>query len=94
MPIEPTSPRCADCSGCDAGGDRPNETVTEENTTPWAAVVAPLFVFLVPVALGVAGATLAGDDANRQLLGAIFGLGVGTGCSVGIVKLLRRLGRL
>ena len=57
-------------------------------------MAAPLFVFLVPVALAVVGAAWAGDNANFQLLGAIAGLGAGAGCSVGIVRLLRRLGKL
>jgi len=46
--------------------------------------------FLTPIVLAIFGATLAGETAGTQLLGAIAGLIVGMAASLGIARLLHR----
>ena len=74
----------AGCGGCaiepaDAAG----------GPAGWRLVAAAAGIFLLPLALAVGGAALAGPGGAAQLLGAIVGLAAGVGAAAIVGKILR-----
>ena len=59
----------------------------------WRMVLGSTAVFLLPLALAAAGAYLAGQNADRQVAGALIGLAAGVLVAKGISAWLRRHGK-
>ena len=76
----PQLPRCEDeCPICEDGSTRgrePSDTV-KGGLNGWGLALAAAVSFLLPLGLGLVGATLAGNGANRRFVGVCVGLGVG-----------------
>ena len=76
----PQPPRCeVECHICEDGsarGREPSDTV-KNGLSGWRLALAAAVSFLLPLGLGLVGATLAGNGANRRFVGVCIGLGVG-----------------
>jgi len=71
--------RCAGCPQDQAGS--PADAGGPEGLAGWRLAVRVVILFLMPLALAVAGAALAGTG-GKQLAGALVGLAVGLAASV------------
>ena len=76
----PQPPRCeAECHVCEDGSARSRESsdTVKSGLSGWRLALAAAVSFLLPLGLGLVGAGLAGNGADRRFVGVCVGLGVG-----------------
>ena len=79
----PQPPRCeAECHICEDGSAREPSDTVKSGLSGWRLALAAAMSFLLPLGLGLTGATLAGNGANRRFVGVCVGLGVGVAMAV------------
>ena len=72
--------RCEDeCSLCedDSARGRVHSDNIECGLSGWGLALAAVVSFILPLGMGIAGASLAGEGTNRRFAGVCIGLGAG-----------------